>query len=204
MTIRGYGGDSLYHKGDREDVMSIANFVVLNRYFQRRNQKIPIAPCDSLLTLLTRLCEYIKLVDYIYFQYTYLNGPPRLPFSKDAVQRFSILPHASIFFSLPRTKGNSSGGHHVLLRSPRFCFQRSRDRDSLCLASHCRRFSRRNGSLAFVPSSSRVRSASSRPCCPRPLGCCRNPERFSFGNLPSAFRSSLAADRGHHLRQSHL
>jgi len=62
MTIRGYGGDSLDHERDHEDVMSIANFVVLNRYFQRRNQKIPISPCDSLLTLLTRLEEYCQAV----------------------------------------------------------------------------------------------------------------------------------------------
>ena len=44
--------------------MSIDNFVVLNRHFQRRNQKIPIAPCDSLLTLLTRLDKYFKSVSY--------------------------------------------------------------------------------------------------------------------------------------------
>jgi len=69
MTIRGYGGDSLYHKGDREDVMSIANFVVLNRYFQRRNQKIPIAPCDSLLTLLTRLDKYFKSASHVFSVY---------------------------------------------------------------------------------------------------------------------------------------
>jgi len=62
MTIRGYGGDSLDHERDHEDVMSIANFEVLNRYFQRRNQKIPIAPCDSLLTLLTRLDKYCQSV----------------------------------------------------------------------------------------------------------------------------------------------
>ena len=45
--------------------MSIDNFVVLNRHFQRRNQKIPIAPCDSLLTLLTRLDKYLKSVSYV-------------------------------------------------------------------------------------------------------------------------------------------
>ena len=49
--------------------MSIDNFVVLNRYFQRRNQKFPIAPCDSLLTLLTRLDKYSKAVSYVFSVY---------------------------------------------------------------------------------------------------------------------------------------
>src|SRR5215469_2911281 len=192
MTIRGYGGDSLDHERDHEDVMSIANFVVLNRYLQRRNQKIPIAPCDSLLTLLTRLDMYC--------QYTYLNGPRACPSAMTLLHRFSVLPHASIFFSLPRIKGNSSGGNRVSLRSPRFCFKRSRDRDSLCIASHFGTFLFRDGSRPSLFRSQRHQPAGSRPCYLGPGAAYPwHPRALA----PSGSRFA-AVRRGWHRREGHV
>jgi len=83
--------------------MSIDNFVVLNRRFQRRNQKIPIAPCDSLLTLLTRLDKYLKSVSYVHISER--ARALALQQRRCCTDSPSCLTRLS-FFSLPRIKGN--------------------------------------------------------------------------------------------------
>ena len=83
--------------------MSIDNFVVLNRHFQRRNQKIPIAPCDSLLTLLTRLDKYLKSVSYVHISER--ARALALQQRRCCTDSPSCLTRLS-FFSLPRIKGN--------------------------------------------------------------------------------------------------
>src|SRR5215469_5643186 len=128
------------------------------------------------------------------------TGLRACPTAKTLLQQFSILPHASIFFSLPRIKGSSSGGNRVSPRSPRFCFERSRDRDTLCSASHFRVCSLRHGSQPLRLCSERVQSSDTAPCCLwRRYGDLLHP---SHHRARLARRTFFAAVGRQHLRKS--
>src|SRR5215469_11066277 len=127
------------------------------------------------------------------------TGLRACPSAKTLLHRFSILPHASIFFFLAANQGKPSGGYRVSFRSPRLCFQRSRDHDSLCLASHLGTFLFCDGSRPSPFRSERHQPASSRPCC---LGRGVVYPRHRRARAPSGPR--FAAVRGQHHREGHV